>query len=729
MSGRDWWWSGARDAHHTGGVGAGKRAVRVALFVLGGALVGAAACVVAVLVSAMSVAAESAEAQLLRLDALRAEVGALPGGIVAGWEDAPVDDRVSWDRVQSIATHNSYAVAPNGVQSFVLDVVRPGESARLAYSHEPLWVQLERGVRSFELDVRAHADGALRLTHVPLLANGSHSPDFRLALEEVALWSAAHPGHLPLTLLLEFKHDYGFLDPSLVGWSAESVLLVEGAVSEAFGDRLVTPADVGSEWPLVGALRDRVMVVMHPDAGVEAVYAAAPARGGVMFVAGDAGAAGPGASVSRGPGFVVLNEPDAASISALVDAGVVVRTRADADLVVDAARSRVALRSGAQLISTDFAAPVPGVVAVSFEGGVLSRVDPERMPSAAELRRVSAELWVGAASVRELAGSVVMATVQGVNAESLRSVMERTGLGGFILMGANVPGSPAKLRALTDALTLNEALPPLIAIDEEGGWVKRLPWDGFAGANTLRSLPVKATSSAFAGRAKLLAAAGVNTNFGVVADVTADRGSFIFWRTLGDSGRAAAPRVAAAVAAENGVVLSTLKHFPGHGAAPGDSHFTVPSTGRSLDAWRSRDALPFAAGIEAGAELLMFGHLAYTSVSSKPATLAPEWYEIARDELGFTGVAITDDLSMLKATGLKKYQDVAGLVVESLKAGADMALVVAGMDAKQITRIVDRVAEAAESGDLPMERLQEAATRVAELRLLLAERAAGAVER
>ena len=64
--------------------------------------------------------------------------------------------------------------------------------------------------------------------------------------------------------------------------------------------------------------------------------------------------------------------------------------------------------------------------------------------------------------------------------------------------------------------------------------------------------------------------------------------------------------------------MSTLKHFPGHGAAPGDSHSGIPSTGMSKEEWAATDGVPFQAGIDAGAPLLMFGHLAYTAVDPGP---------------------------------------------------------------------------------------------------------------
>ncbi|HRN29394.1 MAG TPA: Ca2+-dependent phosphoinositide-specific phospholipase C, partial [Terrimesophilobacter sp.] len=462
-----------------------KRVLIVALVSVGGLVLVAVAAVAAVYITGSVIASDSATVQHDRLASVRADVAAQPGGVFEGWRENPIEDRVSWDRVQSIATHNSYAVAPNGIQNLVLDLVRPGESAALAYSHDPLWHQLEQGVRSLEFDLRVHSDGALRMTHVPVLANGSHSPDFRLALEELELWSSSHPGHLPLTVLIEFKSDYSFLDPSLAEWSVENLALVDEAVADAFGERLLTPAEIGVEpWPFVRELRDRVMVIMHPNESVESAYASVPAAGRTMFAAADGGnAAVPIAE--GGPRFVVHNDPDAATIRQLVDAGLIVRTRADADLVTSPVALTAALASGAQLVSTDFASPTRQAgtgYSARFDDGTLARIDPERAPTAGELRHVDALDWVDAATTRELAGSVLMATIIGTNTDQLRSLMVESGLGGFILMGGNVPGSESALRDVTAALTVDPELPPLIAIDEEGGVVKRIPWDPYPGA-------------------------------------------------------------------------------------------------------------------------------------------------------------------------------------------------------------------------------------------------------
>ena len=225
------------------------------------------------------------------------------------------------------------------------------------------------------------------------------------------------------------------------------------------------------------------------------------------------------------------------------------------------------------------------------------------------------------------------------------------------------------------------------------------------------------TASAYAGRGSLVERAGIDVNFGIVADYTADPGSFIYRRSLGTDASAAAPRVAAAVAGEVPFVDSTLKHFPGHGAAPGDSHRTIPSTNMSLDAWRAGEALPFKAGIDAGAQLVMFGHLAYTSVDAAPASLSVAWHDILRDELGFTGVAITDDMAMLEASGVAAYRDPVANAVAALVAGNDMVLGVAYSSVDRANAVIDGIAAAVESGALSAERLDEAATRVVALRL------------
>ncbi|MGP3536568.1 glycoside hydrolase family 3 N-terminal domain-containing protein [Microbacterium sp. RD1] len=365
-------------------------------------------------------------------------------------------------------------------------------------------------------------------------------------------------------------------------------------------------------------------------------------------------------------------------------------------------------------LSPHAAAAAPAQSADAEVTVVAATLDPADARSRATER-------VRAMTLPEKAASVVMGHIPTTDAATAASYMVANGLGGFILMGANVPRDEPALRALTAALTPDPRFPPLLAIDQEGGDVSRLPWDAFPAARTLKDAPADAVRDAFAGRGALVDRAGIGVNFGVVADVTGDRSMFIFRRALGVDPVGAAERVAAAVAGEGGQVASTLKHFPGHGAAPGDSHAGIPETAMTRDQWRATDAAPFLAGIDAGAPLLMFGHLRYTAVDSAPASLSAEWHRIAREELGFEGVAVTDDLGMLQASGEPALADPVANAVSALAAGNDLVLSVMFTDAGSASRLVEGIVAAVESGVLPAERLDEAATRVAELRLAQAD--------
>lgn len=372
--------------------------------------------------------------------------------------------------------------------------------------------------------------------------------------------------------------------------------------------------------------------------------------------------------------------------------------------------------------SADAATDAPDLAGVSAPAGEVIVTGGE--PTSLASRAAAA---VAGMSLSERAASVIVGHIPTTDPAALREYMTSTGAGGFILMGANIPPTEDRLREVTAALTVNAAAPPLLGIDQEGGDVSRLPWDDFPSSVTLKNEPPEATELAFAGRGALVQRAGISVNFGIVADITDDTGMFIYRRALGTTPESGASHVAAAVVGEEPEALSTLKHFPGHGAAPGDSHRGIPSTDETYDQWLQTDAVPFAAGIDAGAPLLMFGHLAYTAIDAAPATLSSEWHRIAREELGFAGVAITDDLGMLEASGLREYQDPVSNAVAALSAGNDMVLSVLGTTAQTVPRLTAGIVAAVESGELPAERLDEAAVRVMTLRLETAAAGRGLV--
>jgi len=358
---------------------------------------------------------------------------------------------------------------------------------------------------------------------------------------------------------------------------------------------------------------------------------------------------------------------------------------------------------------------------------------PAQVPSAHARDRVdplaaNARRRLSAMTLTEKISSLLMLHQPGTDAATLGSFAADNGLGGLILMGDNVPEAPEALGKLTATLSADAALPLVIGIDQEGGEVDRLRNDEAPGAEAVRSQPVPATEGAFRSRAALLQSAGVSVNFGIVADVTADPNSFLYGRVLGTDPAAASVRVAAAVAGERGRVLSTLKHFPGHGAAQGDSHRSVPSTELGYREWLSQVAPPFKAGIAAGAQVVMFGHLAYPAVDARPASLSPAWHTILRRTLGFTGIAITDDLLMLQDTGLPEYADPTENAIAAIAAGNTMLLYVTPADPARVgiavPALVAGIAGAVESGRIEEAQIDDAAYRLMVLRRGLAVRSA-----
>jgi len=323
--------------------------------------------------------------------------------------------------------------------------------------------------------------------------------------------------------------------------------------------------------------------------------------------------------------------------------------------------------------------------------------------------------------------SLLIGHVSGSNPEGMRIAVASVvsggaGWGGLILMGDNVTPDPAEVAALTASVIAEPELPPIVAIDQEGGDVVRLSFDPYPGADELRNQPVSATADAFAGRGQLLASVGVNVNFGIVADVSSDRGSYIHSRTLGESGAESAERVVAAVTAEQASVASTLKHFPGHGRSADDSHSGIPVSGVGADEWRASDATPFSAGIEAGARFVMFGHLMFPAVEAVPASLSVAWHDVLRRDLGFRGIAITDDLLMLQASGDPQWSDPYSNAVAALAAGNDALLYVFPADPASVgidvSALANALTQAVESGIVRPAQLDASA-----LKLLIFRRA------
>jgi hypothetical protein len=298
--------------------------------------------------------------------------------------DLALPDDASFASLRYLATHNSYRRASDALRLFYIGLVEPGWPEKLAYSHPSLTAQLDSGIRSVELDVRSRKDGFV-IAHVPLVDDRTDEPDFELALRELALWSDRNPGHVPLVAILELKDDYSFLDPALRKWDAAALDRLDAAIRSNLGAKLLAPDELrGGEptlaaallrrgWPKLGAMRGRVIVVLHQDEALRRLYAEGkPSLEGRAVLAGRAmlDCAPPG---SPDEAVAILNEPigDQAAIAARSATGVLVRTRADADLAHGPELLAAALSSGARIVSTDFppGRPAPDGYVAALPGG------------------------------------------------------------------------------------------------------------------------------------------------------------------------------------------------------------------------------------------------------------------------------------------------------------------------------------------------------------------------
>ncbi len=286
------------------------------------------------------------------------------------------------------------------------------------------------------------------------------------------------------------------------------------------------------------------------------------------------------------------------------------------------------------------------------------------------------------------------------------------GLGGAVIFGRNVAGND-QLAALTGSL--HAARPELvIAIDEEGGDVTRL--EARTGSSYPGNLALGAandptlTRQVASAMGSELAGVGIDLDLAPVADVNSNpQNPVIGVRSFGSDANAVARHSAAWIEGMQGAaVAACAKHFPGHGDVAVDSHLALPVVGEDPHV---RALEPFKAAIAGGVQAIMSAHLVVPTIDDVPATISRKIMTgLLRDEMGFTGVAITDGLEM---RGLSDGRGVAEGAVAALVAGCDALCIGGGLAAEDVVDdVVRAVVAAVEHKRLTEERLAEAASRV-----------------
>jgi len=327
--------------------------------------------------------------------------------------------------------------------------------------------------------------------------------------------------------------------------------------------------------------------------------------------------------------------------------------------------------------------------------------------------------------VRAKVGQLFMLAFTGEDPEIVLPLIKDRGIGALYLSNDNLndPERASKLLNILQegALQGISGQPLLTAADQEGAWAVLTPHSASGPGNmALGGAPSSYTRKMYSTFATEMTAVGVFCNLAPCADVNSNPlNPIIGTRSFGENPHEVAIRVSEAVKGlHDGHMIATAKHFPGHGNTATDSHSGLPVVDRSKEEIDSIDILPFKAAIDAGVDMVMTAHIVYSALDAdNPATLSSKILNnYLRDTLGFKGVVITDSFNMW---AIQKNYSPQEAAVKAILAGADMIMLaeerygesVGDYVSNQI-KILDRVEQAVLSGEIPMERLDEAYNRI-----------------
>jgi beta-N-acetylhexosaminidase len=304
---------------------------------------------------------------------------------------------------------------------------------------------------------------------------------------------------------------------------------------------------------------------------------------------------------------------------------------------------------------------------------------------------------------------------------STRGLIAEAGINNFIIFKRNV-ANPEQLRALCSDLVgacREQGLAaPLIAIDQEGGTVARLPppFTQFAGAREMADSeqPEQRLIDFARCCARELREVGISMNLAPVLDVSPlGQGLFMEKRALGGDPVVVARlgRLVINTLQEEGVA-ACAKHFPGLGAAVLDPHLKLPRVELSRAQMLASDILPFRVAVATGVAAFMTSHTIYNALDpDRIATLSPAILTgLLREDLCFDGLVITDDLEM---GAIENALPVSEAALASFAAGVDLLLICHGHD--KVRRAHARLLAAVADGFISRERLAQSLRRIAEV--------------
>lgn len=317
---------------------------------------------------------------------------------------------------------------------------------------------------------------------------------------------------------------------------------------------------------------------------------------------------------------------------------------------------------------------------------------------------------------------VIIGFAEDTPKETLINAIKKDKVGGFILFRRNYSNfkSLYDLVSQLKELNKNNSLPLFIAVDEEGGTVSRIPKEGITMPDakifgTINDLALTEKSGSIIG--KQLYSAGINMNFAPVLDILSrDDNTLLKRRSYGkDVDRVSAHGISFIKGLTEEGIIPVPKHFPGHGHTKVDSHVGLPVINIDRSIMAQRELVPFRNAIDKGMDAIMVGHLAYPQIdpSGKPATRSKVFLtDILRKELGFKGIAISDEIEMIGfANGEDSIEDA---VIESFNAGIDVFVI--GHTAEIQERVLKALKDGVSTGLITEERINESLIRIVQIK-------------
>lgn len=337
----------------------------------------------------------------------------------------------------------------------------------------------------------------------------------------------------------------------------------------------------------------------------------------------------------------------------------------------------------------------------------------------------ASDVWVEkilkSMTLREKIGQLIVTGVLGdyknVNGEKFAEVKKQileNKVGGFVFYR----GDALELAALTNEMQSIAKIPLFMAADFERG----LPMQIRSGTSFTHNMGIAAAGnpqdSYRKGQiiAEEMKAIGINWLYGPVSDVVNNPdNSMVNVRSYGENSETVSKFVAAEVRGlRAGGVLSTAKHFPGHGDTPYDSHIDTPTINIDRARFERVELAPFRAAIAAGLDSFMTAHIALPQITGDtvPASLNPKInQDLIRKELKFDGIITTDSLGM--GAIIKNYKGTDG-AVRAIKAGADIALL-----PPNVRETLDALEAAVKSGEIPEKQINDSARRLLKVKYRL----------